>query len=259
MARGLHLAVVLTISTFSAALQSADDVPPPEATEQWSPVPPVVAAPPGAPPSDAIPLFTGKSLEAWTNATSQTGTSPPSSQSWKVVDNAMVIEPGAGDIQTKAAFGDVQLHLEFRTPRAVKGEGQDRGNSGVFFMGRYELQILDSYRNATYVNGQAASVYKQFAPLVNASRAPGEWQTYDVVFCAPHFTGKTKPARMTVVHNGVLVQNDVALRGATTYRGRPVYKPHDARLPLALQDHGSPVAFRNIWVREIACQPSSTD
>jgi hypothetical protein len=250
--------MILVISTFSSALVAADDRPPPEATEQWSPVPPVVTTRPDVPPSDAIGLFTGKSLDAWTKSTTQTGPNPPSSRPWKVIDNAMVIEPGAGDIQTKAAFGDVQLHLEFRTPIVVSSEGQDRANSGIFFMGRYELQILDSYRNATYVNGQAASVYKQFAPLVNASRPPGEWQTLDVVFCTPRFKSAVVPAHMTVFHNGVLVQNDVTLLGPTTYRGKPVYEPHDAKLPLALQDHGSPVAFRNIWVREIACPTISS-
>ena len=242
------------MSAVCCPLRAADGLPPPEATEQWTPVPAVVTTPPGAPPSDAIGLFTGKDLDSWTKSTSRTGPSAPSPRSWKVIDGAMVIEPGAGDLQTKASFGDVQLHLEFRTPGAVRGEGQDRGNSGIFFMGRYELQILDSYNSATYVNGQAASVYKQSAPLVNASRPPGEWQAYDVVFCAPRFGGTVTPARMTVFHNGALVQNDVILAGATTYRGQPAYGRHDAKLPLVLQDHGSPVGFRNIWVREIACR-----
>lgn len=228
----------------SGALLAAEALPPPEATEQWSPVPRVVTAQSDAPPSDAIALFTGKNLDAWVK----------SGRQWRVVDGAMIIEPGSGNLQTRAAFGDVQLHIEFRTPGVIAGKGQDRGNSGVFFMGRYELQILDSYGNPTYVNGQAASVYKQYPPLVNASRPPGEWQTYDVIFCAPLFNSAVTPARMTVFHNGVLVQNDVALPGSTTFRGKPAYQPHDAKLPLVLQDHGSPVAFRNIWIREISCR-----
>jgi hypothetical protein len=212
-----------------------------------------VTAAPNAAPSDAVPLFSGTSLDAWEKSTTQTGPIAPSTRSWKVLEGAMVIDPGSGDIQTKASFGDVQLHLEFRTPAPSTGQGQDRANSGVFLMGRYEVQILDSYDNPTYVNGQAASVYKQYAPLVNASRPPGEWQTYDALFYSPRFSPSRRvtPARLTLFHNGVLVQNDVALRGPTTYRGQPKYEPHPDRLPIALQDHGSPVAFRNIWVREI--------
>jgi hypothetical protein len=158
-------------------------------------------------------------------------------------------------VQTKQAFGDVQLHLEFRTPAKVVGDGQGRGNSGIYFMGLYELQILDSWQNPTYANGQAASIYKQIPPLVNASRQPGDWQSYDVVFIAPRFAADGKllrPARMTAFHNGVLVQHDVTLRGPTVFRGEPKYSPHAAKLPLLLQDHRNPVAFRNIWVRELS-------
>jgi hypothetical protein len=172
-----------------------------------------------------------------------------------VVDGALVVTPGSGDIRTREAFGDVQLHLEFRTQTKPKGDGQNASNSGVYLMERYELQVLDSYRNKTYVNGQAASVYKQYPPLVNASRPPGEWQSYDVVFIAPRFAADGRvlsPARMTAFHNGVLVQHDVSLRGATVYQGQPKYEAHAAKLPLQLQDHGDAVAFRNIWIREIA-------
>ena len=164
------------------------------------------------------------------------------------------------DQQTKRAFGDVQLHLEFRTPAKVEGAGQGRGNSGVFFMGLYEIQILDSWQNPDYVNGQNASIYKEHAPLVNVSRPPGEWQVYDAVFIAPRFAVDGKllsPARITVFHNGVLVQHDVVLTGPTpngpTYKlpKLPPYAAHAARLPLMLQDHRNPTAFRNIWVREL--------
>lgn len=221
---------------------------PPTATEVWQPVPAIVDAPIGGIPSDATVLFAGADTQAWQSRDGGAIT-------WEVVDGALVVTPGSGDIRTRAAFGDVQLHLEFRTPQPIRGQGQGRGNSGVFFMGRYELQVLDSYRNTTYVNGQAASVYKQFAPQVNASRPPGAWQSYDVLFHAPRFAANGRvrtPARMTVFHNGVLVQNDVALRGATTYQGQPKYETHATRLPLVLQDHGDRVAFRNIWIREIA-------
>ena len=173
---------------------------------------------------------------------------------WKLEDGGMVVAPRSGGIRTKAAFGDVQLHLEFRSPSVVKGTSQGRGNSGVFFMGLYEVQVLDSYNNPTYVNGQAGAVYKQHIPLVNASRPPGEWQTYDIVFVAQRFAPggvMGTPARITMFHNGVLVQHDVEVKGPTANRGYPQYKPHAARLPLELQDHGDLVGFRNIWVREI--------
>ncbi len=232
----------------AAAKPAPDDgEPPPEATEQWTPVPPIVSAPANAPPSDAVALFTGTSLDAWEPKSAET-------LEWKVTDGALVVQPGSGDIKTKQSFGDIQLHLEFRTPTPAQGDSQGRGNSGVFFMGRYELQILDSFDNKTYVNGQAASVYKQYAPLANTSRPPGEWQTYDVLFYAPKpstANNSVIPARMTVFHNGVLVQNDVIVRGATVDRGEPVYQRHAAKLPLVLQDHGNAVAFRNIWVRDI--------
>ena len=226
-------------------------------TEVWAPIPPVISAPADGVPSDAIVLFDGKNLDAWQPIRAD-------GHPWKIEDGAMVIVPTLSgptcDQVSKRAFGDVQLHLEFREPADAKGSGQGRGNSGVFFMGLYELQILDSVNNPTYVNGQNASVYKENAPLVNASRAPGEWQTYDVVFIAPRFAADgslASPARMTVFHNGVLVQYDFALTGPTpngpTYNMAtlPPYKAHADKLPLLLQDHRNPVAFRNIWVREL--------
>ena len=242
----------LLLSVLSVRLFAADDLPPPELTEYYSPVPPVVTATAGTAPSDAIVLFDGTNLDAWEPARAD-------GQPWKIVDGAMLVIPTAAparpcDQQTKQAFGDVQLHLEFRSPAEMKSKGQGRGNSGVFFMGLYELQILDSHQNDTYVNGQAASIYKQHPPLVNASRPPGEWQTYDAVFIAPRFAADgslASPARVTAFHNGVLVLHDVVLTGPTEYRGQPKYKAHAAKLPLLLQDHRNPVAFRNIWVREL--------
>lgn len=229
------------------ALFAAEELPPPELTEVWQPVPPVVAAPLGAAPSDAIVLFDGRSNAAWEPVKADKAV-------WPIEDGALVVASKTTDIRTKQGFGDVQLHLEFRTPAVVKGNSQGRGNSGVFFMGLYELQILDSWNNPTYVNGQAGSLYKQHPPLVNASRPPGEWQTYDVVFVAPRFAADgslVSPARVTAFHNGVLVQHDAVLRGPTVYRGEPKYQAHADRLPLVLQDHDNPTAFRNIWVREL--------
>ena len=241
----------------SLAIGARADTPkskelPPEVTEIWTPVPKVVSAPPQGAPSDAIVLFDGKSLDAWEPVKKD-------SKGWDLEDSTMVVVPKSGYFQTKAAFGDIQLHIEFREPAVVKGDGQGRGNSGVFFMGLYELQVLDSYNNPTYVNGQAGSIYKQHAPLVNACRPPGEWQSYDAVFIAPRFAADgsvVSPARVTVFQNGVLVQHDVVLRGPTAYTGLPHYVAHAAKLPLQLQDHGARVAFRNIWVRELALPPS---
>jgi len=173
---------------------------------------------------------------------------------WKVEGGYIEIVPGSGDLLTTRAFGDCQLHLEWATPASPKGEGQDRGNSGVFLMGRYEVQVLDSYRNRTYADGQAAALYGQFPPMMNASRPPGEWQEYDIVFHRPRFERDGRlasPARMTVFHNRVLVHDNVELAGATAHRERASYTAHPDRLPLLLQDHGSPVRYRNIWVREL--------
>ena len=199
------------------------------------------------PPSDALVLFDGKGLGAWRSADG-------SAAKWQVRDGYTEVTPGAGDIVTSDAFGDCQLHIEWATPSIVKGEGQERGNSGVFLMGQYEVQVLDSYNNKTYYHGQAGSVYKQHAPLVNASRKPGEWQTYDIVFHAPKFDEQGKVidrARITVLHNGVLIQNNAEIYGIT-YNDRPaLYIAHSPQLPLRLQDHGNPVRYRNIWIRRL--------
>jgi len=222
--------------------------------QQWSihdmdrPLPPVVdPGSTGRPPSDALVLFDGADLSQWR----MKGGEPAQ---WRVAGGYVEIVPGSGDLVTTRAFGDCQLHLEWATPASPKGEGQDRGNSGVFLMGRYEVQVLDSYRSRTYADGQAAAIYGQFPPLVNASRAPGEWQEYDIVFHRPRFgqDGRlVSPARMTVFHNGVLVQDNVELAGATVHRARASYTAHPDRLPLLLQEHGNPVRYRNIWVREL--------
>lgn len=199
-----------------------------------------------APPSDAIVLFDGRSLSEW-----QTGGKAPG---WKVENGYVEVVRGAGAIETRRTFGDVQLHLEWAAPTVVRGEGQGRGNSGVFLMGMYEVQILDSWHNDTYPDGQAAALYGQHPPLVNASRGPGEWQSYDIVFRRPRFNPDgtvREPARATVFHNGVLVHDDAAFTGRTTHGAAARYAPHGDRGPIELQDHGDPVRFRNIWVREL--------
>jgi hypothetical protein len=219
----------------------------PEETEVWEPEPVVVVAgEAGRPPSDAIVLFDGTDLSAWRG---QDGDA-----AWIVEGGAVTVLAGSGDLFTKRPFGDVQLHIEWRTPAEVSGDGQGRGNSGVYLMGLYEVQVLDSYENRTYANGQAGSVYKQHIPLVNASRPPGVWQTYDIVFRAPRFDtdgALIAPAFMTVLHNGVLIQTHVELAGPTVYIGLPRYEAHAEKLPLMLQDHDNPVSFRNIWIREL--------
>ena len=221
---------------------------PPELTEVWEPIPEVVT--PGTSvntaPSDAIVLFDGTNTDEWVSVQSK------EKIGWKIEDGAMTVVKGTGGIQTKREFGDVQLHIEWRTPAEVEGDGQGRGNSGVFLQSTYEVQVLDNYNNRTYSNGQAGSIYKQSMPLVNACRPPGEWQTYDIIFMAPQFSNGQviRPATITVFHNGVLVQNHYELKGNTPYIGLPKYKAH-GKLPLMLQDHSNPVSYRNIWVREL--------
>jgi hypothetical protein len=173
---------------------------------------------------------------------------------WKQVDGAIEVAAGTGDIETRRGFGEMQLHIEWSAPTPPRGEDQDRGNSGVFLMSTYEIQVLDSYHAATYPDGQAGAVYGQYPPLVNAMRPPGEWQVYDIFFHRPHFdaTGKvTQPARVTVIHNGVLVQDNATILGPTTNGRRSAYSAHPDRLPIKLQDHGHPVRYRNIWIREL--------
>jgi Domain of Unknown Function (DUF1080) len=201
----------------------------------------------GRPPSDAIVLFDGKDLSKWRGGNG-------AAAKWKVANGYMEVVKGAGSISTGQGFGDCQLHVEWRVPVPATGEGQERGNSGVFLMGLYELQVLDSYKNKTYPDGQAAAIYGQYPPLVNASRPPGQWQAYDIIFHRPRFDNSGKlvqPARMTVLHNGVLVQDNVELTGPTAHQQRPPYKQHADKLPVSLQDHGDPVRYRNIWVREL--------
>jgi hypothetical protein len=220
----------------------------PALTEVWQPEPRVVTPGDGStPPSDAIVLFDGTSLDAWQAA--RDGSWPE----WRLENGAMTVVPKSGDIRTRDVFGSVQLHIEWRTPAVVQGEGQGRGNSGVFLQGRYEVQVLDSYQNRTYSNGQAAAVYKQHIPMVNASRRPGAWQTYDIFYRAPVFRADgtlVRKASVTVVHNGVLVQFGAEIQGPMTYRGLPRYEPHGDE-PVLLQDHDNPVSFRNIWVRRL--------
>jgi hypothetical protein len=204
-------------------------------------------AAPGRPPSDAVVLFDGADLSNWRDSDGR-----PSK--WRLEGGALVSTGGAGQLVSVKEFGDCQLHVEFATPSDVKGSSQGRGNSGVFLFNRYEVQVLDSYQNPTYADGHAAAIYGQHPPLVNASRRPGEWQTYDIIFTAPRFTGGelVSPAYATVFHNGVAVQNHVEILGPTVYRQLPKYVAHGERGPIGLQDHGNPVRFRNIWVRELS-------
>ena len=202
------------------------------------------------PPSDAIVLFDGKDLSKWSGQ-SREGKAGPAA--WKVENGYLEVVPGTGHIVTKEKFGDCQLHVEWAAPAIVKGSSQLRGNSGVIFMGRYEIQVLDSFDNLTYADGQAGAIYNQRPPLVNASRRPGEWQTYDIVFEAPRFQGDklVKPAHFTVFHNGVVVHNRQEVLGPMAHRRLPAYQPHPPEEPLMLQNHGDLVRFRNIWIRRL--------
>jgi hypothetical protein len=249
----VSLAMLVASCTASAQQRPAGR---PEDTEVWSPEPKIVKPGPhdGDPPSDAVVLFDGRSLDQWVSV------KDGSPARWNVAGGILTVNKQAGNIETKQRFGDYQLHIEWRIPEGITGSGQARGNSGLFLASTgpgddgYELQILDSYENKTYVNGQAASLYKQYPPLVNAARRPGEWQTYDVIWMAPRFRSDgslESPAYVTAFHNGVLVQNHAALKGPTLYIGQPHYAPHGDS-PIKLQAHGdpsAPISFRNIWVR----------
>ena len=231
----------------------------PEDTEVWSPEPPVITSGKTSSdaPSDAIVLFDGTNLNQWVSAQDR---SQPAD--WNVHDGIVTVNKNSGNIETKQLFKNYQLHIEWRIPADITGSGQARGNSGVFLAslgkndGGYELQVLDSYKNKTYVNGMAGSIYKQFIPLVNPARPPGEWQTYDVIWTAPTFNtdgSLNTPARATVIYNGVVVENNVSLLGPTLYIGKPTYKAHGPAA-IKLQAHGDksePLSFRNIWVREL--------
>ena len=226
-----------------------DAAPEPKVTEVWFPVPAkVTPGQAGAPPSDAVILFDGKNVDAWKNA--KTG----ANAAWNVVNGEMVVNPGTGDIQTKESFGDVQLHIEWCGPELpASNVNQDRGNSGVFLQDVYEVQVLDNFKNPTYVNGMVGSIYKQYPPLVNATLPAETWNVYDIIYTAPRFGADgslASPARFTVLHNGVLVQNNVALKGGTTWIGAPSYRPH-GDMPLRLQDHSHQVRYRNIWLRKL--------
>ncbi len=201
----------------------------------------------GSPPSDAVILFDGTDLAGWEN------TKDGGPAGWKVEHGYMEVVPKSGGIRTKAAFGDCQLHVEWAAPEEVVGESQGRGNSGVFLMGKYEIQVLDCHENPTYADGTAAAVYGEHPPLVNACRAPGRWQTYDIVWVGPRFDGDrlVRPARVTVLHNGLVVHHDVELIGPTTHRKVLPWEPHPPEGPLMLQDHGNPVRFRNLWYRPL--------
>jgi hypothetical protein len=220
----------------------------PKVTEVWDLKPKKITpgAAAGEAPSDAVILFNGKDLSEWTALDG-------GAAKWEVKDGAFTVVKGTGDVKTKKQFGDFQLHIEWRTPAEVVGEGQGRGNSGIFLQERYELQVLDSYESVTYSNGQAGSIYKQSVPLVNASRKPGEWQTYDILYTAPRFGESGRvivPAYVTVFHNGVVIQSHTQINGPTEYKGQPVYVAH-GKGGIKLQDHGNPVSYRNIWIREL--------
>jgi len=232
----------LIFLTFSLSAQMV-----PEETEWYTPTPPKVtpASSVGAAPSDAIILFNGKDLSMWKG--------DQGDARWEIRNGELTVRPGTGSIMTRQHFGDVQLHIEFKSPAPEQHSGQNRGNSGIFLQSKYEVQVLDADNNKTYVNGMVGSIYKQQAPLVNAYTRNGEWQVYDIYWRGPRFGSDGKlesPAVITVVLNGILVQNNYVLKGNTPYVGFPTYTPH-GRLPLMLQDHGTEVAFRNIWIREL--------
>lgn len=243
-------AIALTVPLL-AGLAVSQDVQGSEAeqakkTEVWEPEPTVISAVDGQPPSDAIVLFAGNDLDKWQSVE---GGEP----GWTVNDGVLTVRPGSGNIRTKAGFCDVQLHLEWKVPEPEAGmQGQQRNNSGVFLQQRYEIQILDSYNNRTYSNGQAGALYKQASPLVNAMRPPGQWQSYDILYTAPRFEEQAliSPATITVLHNGVVVQHHTPIQGNTVWVGEPAYEAHGCA-PLELQDHGNQVSFRNIWVRKL--------
>jgi hypothetical protein len=258
VALGMAGAVRAAAPVQSPPAAAKDENSDPKATEQWEPVPAVVSAgvTDSAPPSDAVVLFDGRNLDQWVS------TNDHSPARWKVAGGVITVDKSAGNIETRQSFRDYQLHLEWRIPKDITGEGQHRGNSGLFLASTgpgdagYEIQILDSFKNKTYVNGQAAAVYKQAPPLVNSSREPGAWQTFDVIWTAPTFAADgtvASPAYVTAFHNGVLVQNHFRLSGETTNQGAAKYKPYK-EAPIKLQAHGDPsppISFRNIWIRKL--------
>ena len=233
----------------TTAVEEEAPITDPEATEVWEPEPEVVSFDENNVPSDAVVLFNGENLDAWESTKEDVVNAP-----WQInKDGSMTVVGGTGDIQTKESFGDMQLHVEWQAPQVVEGEGQGRGNSGIFLQGLYEIQVLNSYENRTYSNGQATAIYKQSIPLANATKPTEEWQTYDIIYHQPEFDAdgnKTKAATVTVLHNGVLVQDHTEIKGTTEYIGKPKNPAHGEG-PIKLQDHGNPVSFRNIWVRKL--------
>ena len=259
----VSLAVLLLAAGFAVAQVGYDDTPflPAGPEGHWRvhdkarPHPPVIqpGAVVGTAPSDAIVLFDGTNLDAWQKDGGDDA-------GWRLVDGAVEVN-GTGPIRTRESFGDCQLHIEWRTPPEVKGDSQGRGNSGVFLMKRYEIQVLDSFDNISYADGQAGSIYGQRPPMVNACRGPGEWQTYDIIFRRPRFVQRAggeavvaDRARVTVFHNGVLLHHDREFLGPTTHRQLPKYGGHGDAEPIQLQDHGNPIRYRNIWIRPLDLQ-----
>lgn len=240
------LLVVVVFAMISCASQQIGQWP---IHSELRPRPPIVVSgeTDNAPPSDAIVLFDGKNVSEWKSC------KEGGEVKWKIKDGYMEVVPETGDVQTRQAFASCQLHVEWRTPDVVEENGQKRGNSGIFLMGKYEVQILDSYENNSYADGQAGAIYGQSPPLVNACKKPGLWQTYDIIFHAPVFDGANviKPATITVFQNGVLVQNHWEIKGTTFHKTLASYEPHLAQMPLRLQDHGNPMRFRNIWIRPL--------
>ena len=239
-------AMACILAAAPLAAQEMTDAQRSEVTEVQEPMPEKIEVPEGGVPSDATVLFGGDNLDAWESVDGGPA-------EWTVEDGILRVNRDSGAIRTTESFCDAQLHVEFRSPPNNEGhDGQDRGNSGVFLQERYEVQVLDSYDNPTYPNGQAGSIYKQHVPLVNASRAPEEWQSYDIIFEAPIFEDDTlrRPAYVTVLHNGVVVQNHAQIQGATEWIGYPTYEAHDCA-PIMLQDHDADVAYRNIWIRPL--------
>lgn len=248
---------LLAICTVSTTLQAQKEYPKPgqmkpDMSEFWTPQPPIVT--PGdirtnSAPSDAVVLFDGKDLSAWENTKGEAA-------GWVVKDGVITVNKAAGDIQTKQKFDDFQLHIEWRVPEGITGSSQARGNSGIFLQGMYEIQVLDNYNNETYANGQAGSIYKQSTPLVNAMRKPGEWNVYDIIYSAPVFKedGTYRiPPRVTIIQNGIILQNNTTILGTTEYIGFPKVVKHGAG-PIRLQSHGdpsAPISFRNIWLRKL--------
>lgn len=267
---GVVIIVSLAVGTVAREASGADRKfygDPPDDTHAWCvhdtnrPLPPVVKPgdAPGQPPADAIILFDGKNLNEWVQVPKKGG--EPGPAQWAVKDGYMEVVPKTGDLKSKREFGACQLHIEFATPSVVEGESQGRGNSGVFFMEKYELQVLDCYNNVTYPDGQAGSIYTQNPPRVNVCRPPGEWQSYDVIFHPTRFDSAgnvVEPGTITAFQNGVVVQDEWVYEGTTGHRARAKFTPHGEKGPLKLQDHNNPMRFRNIWVRELPSRAKPT-